>query len=961
MEELDYSMRRGRGLRHHRQPVMNEFLHADRMPAGAPAGPATRRSGRPSWKDPRWVFAGLLMVYAALGCSVLGFNRSPWQMALTVAGCAGLDMLLARWLRKERLFPLSAVITGLGLSLLLNYPHDHFLMFLPVFWAIGSKYLFTCGGRHAFNPGLFGVVAALMLGGGRFATSPPYQWGEHSWLAAAMIGAAAVAGFVLKIRRGPLLVSFLVSFAVLTAVRAWVMRWHLPPATLIEGTLASPAFFLFTFYMITDPQTSPTKPWHQVMWGIAVAALDLVFHFRTSLATLFLALFWVSAARWIGWHALNLWHCGPQALVPAPSWLARVSVIALIGLSGSLVYSKVLHPAVVAKDPGFVFEPVSAGETGITSQPDALLTRVDPRIAHVAKWVLSVGDAVAVGDVDGDGRPDLFLTQPLKRPEDRNALYRNLGGMKFERLPLPALDDISRSPETHGVVAGAVFADYDNSGRASLLLTTGWGRVRLLRNEPGGDGQPHFRDVTASAGIDEYTVSVAATFADFDLDGDLDLFIGNAMQTELPGYDPPERFNIFKLPAEAHPGDRRPYHFMHETWHNARNGGRNVFYRNTGDGRFRREDSAALGLPETHWTMAVGAADLNQDGWPDLYCASDYGPDDLYLNEGGRSFRRIEGRFVGSIGRDTYKGMNVSVGDLDNRGWDDVLVSNVHAPLQAEGSLVWRIQPDAREPGGIRIEDRASQRRLVNEQRFGWGAAMGDLNLDGWLDVVQANGMVDDSPDRRFPVPQDYWYRASLVMRAGPEVHSYADRWADLRGYEIWGRQRNRVYLSNGRPPVQFADVASSVGLTAATNTRAAALADLDLDGDLDLVLTHQFAAPEIFRNSLLSTSAPGRPGAAHWVNIDLAGDGARVSRDAVGARVTVTQGGLRQSREVSLTSGFSAQGERRLHFGLGGDARPIDVEVRWPGGPRQTFSGLPVDRRHRIHVAEPMAAVARE
>ncbi len=101
---------------------------------------------------------------------------------------------------------------------------------------------------------------------------------------------------------------------------------------------------------------------------------------------------------------------------------------------------------------------------------------------------------------------------------------------------------------------------------------------------------------------------------------------------------------------------------------------------------------------------------------------------------------------------------------------------------------------------------------------------MGDLNLDGSLDIVQANGMVDDSADKKFPERQDYWYRASQVMRAGPEVHSYADRWADLRGYDIWGHQQNRVYLSNGAKSAQFRDVADLVGLTEKTNSRAVGL-----------------------------------------------------------------------------------------------------------------------------------------
>jgi Na+-translocating ferredoxin:NAD+ oxidoreductase RnfD subunit len=910
----------------------------------SPALPGRKAWNIPRRSDPRWVFAGLLACYAAAGCTVLGFNRAPLQILLTVAACAGLDMLFARVLRGERLFPLSAFITGLGLSLLVNYPHDLLLLFLPVFFAVASKYVLTCGGRHAFNPGLIGVLAAITLGGGRFATSPPYQWGEHPQIAAVFLALAAVAGFATRIRRGPLIVSFLVSFAALTGLRAWLMRWHLPPLTLLEGMLVSPAFFLFAFYMITDPMTSPQGRGAQIAWGFAVAAIDMALHFRSSLATMFQALFLVSAARWVWWHRMNLWRTGFKSLLPPSQWLRSTAVLTATGAAGALLYSKVLHPAVLAPRPYFVLEPVPA----FPAEMSDLLTKVDPRIAHIAKWPLSVGDAVAVGDYDGDGRQDVFLTYPLKRPQDRNALYRNLGGLKFTRVPLPALDEISQHPEQHGIVSGALFVDYDNSGRQSLFLTAGWGKVRLLRNEYGADGQPVFRDVTAEAGLDEYTVSVAATFADFDLDGDLDLFIGNAMTPELPDYNPPQRFNIFALPQPQYEGDRRMFHFMHSTWHNAENGGRNVFLRQTAPGKFERCDIAALGMPETHWTMAVGTADLNQDGWPDLYCANDYGPDDLYLNEEGRRFRRMKGRFTGSIGRDTYKGMNVSVGDLDNRGWQDVHVSNVHAPLQAEGSLVWRVE-SAKD--GISLRDTASERRLVNEQRFGWGAALGDLNLDGWLDLVQANGMVDDTADRLFDKPRDYWYRAAQVMRSGPEIHSYADRWSDLRGHEIWGRQQNRVCLSNGRAPAQFVEVADTVGLTAKTNTRAAALADFDDDGDADLILTHQFAPAELRRNTRMENTAAPR---VHWLALQLTGDGVKVNRDAVGAQVFVNSSRLRQMREVSLTSGFSAQSDRRLHFGLGEEAGPVDVEVRWPGGGVQRVNGLPVDRLHRITFQPP-------
>ena len=221
---------------------------------------------------------------------------------------------------------------------------------------------------------------------------------------------------------------------------------------------------------------------------------------------------------------------------------------------------------------------------------------------------------------------------------------------------------------------------------------------------------------------------------------------------------------------------------------------------------------------------------------------------------------------------------------------------------------------------------------------------MGDLNLDGSLDIVQVNGMVDDSADQKFPERQDYWYRASQVMRAGPEVHSYADRWADLRGYDIWGHQQNRVYLSNGAKSAQFRDVADLVGLTEKTNSRAVALADLDNDGDLDVIITHQFAGVEVLRNTTQET----RP--KPWIGFLLAGDGQSVNRDAVGATVKLHGAGITQRREVSLTSGFSAQSDRRLHFGLGLNSGPLEIEIQWPNGQKQLLRDLPPNQYHQIH-----------
>ena len=912
--------------------------------------PASAQRFLPHLSDPRVPFAGILTFYALLGCTTLGFNRDPIQIVLTaVAGC-GLEMGLHRWLKGRWLFPLSAYISSASLALLLNYSHNYLLLFLPVFFTIASKYIFTFRGRHIFNPSLFGVVVALKLGNDLFGSAPAYQWGGSPAMAALIVTLALVF-FVFRIGRLPLIVSFLVFYAIQLLLRAWILRWHLPFETVVFGTISSAAFYLFTFFMLTDPKTSPNRAWAQVGWSFGVVALDLWFHTRQNLSTLFLALFVMSAARW-AW--LHLGAVGKEGLghlrtaLCSKAFARNLATVTAMGALGFLAYDKWLHPSFVVKDAGFAFHAVPAHVSGIHSELGSALNETDPRVQHFAKWLLSVGDAIAVGDYDNDGLLDLFLTHPVKRPEDRNALYRNLGNFHFERVDIPCLREISQNPRKFGLVAGALFVDYDNSGAQSLLLCTAYGETRLLKNRIAETGRAEFVDVTDEAGIREHTTCVAATFLDFDRDGRLDLLLANSLTPFLPGYSKPTPFNLFDLPPPEYAGDRRMLHFMHERWNNATNGGLNLLFHNEGAGKFSRLDMAKIGMPQTHQSLAVGTADLNADGFTDVYVANDFGPDDLYLNRQGRDFVRIAGKIFGSIGRDTYKGMNVSIGDLQNRGWQDIYVSNVHVPLQTEGSLLWKTEPDPSDPFRPRFKDEATLRGALNEHRFGWGAAMGDLNLDGWLDLVQANGMVDDTPDKRFEKPRFYWYAAEKVMRSGPAIHSYVDRWPDLRGYEIFGRQLDRVYLSRGDKTImQFVDVAPQVGLTNLGNSRGMALADFDNNGTLDLAITHQFVPLSLYKNQL----NPGNQ--HHWMGLALQGDGKKVSREAIGTQVFVRYHyhgkPVQQMREMQIANGFSAQGDRRLLFGLGDYDGSVTVEVRWYGAERELYSDLPLDRYHKI------------
>jgi Na+-translocating ferredoxin:NAD+ oxidoreductase RnfD subunit len=921
-----------------------------------PGEKETRSWIMPRRGDPRIPFAIALTAYAVLGCTVLGFNRDPFQVFLLTASACVLELLLAYMLRDgQKLFPLSAYISGISLALLLNYSHHSMVLFLPVYFTIASKYIFTYEDRHIFNPSMFGVVASVFFAGQLITTAPAYQWGG-TWAMSAFLVMTAFCLFLSKIKRNALIISFLVFYILQIALRARIMRWYLPPEALFLGTLTSAPFFLFTFFMITDPKTSPSTTRGQIWWAFAIVLVDLYFHTRRTLSTFFLALFFVSLAQFLFLHLRRMWREGLVTVLRRHfftiNFARRIAAVGILGFGVILGYRHFIHPAIDIGPLPFTLTPIPPEYSGLVSKADAdVFNRVDPRVQHIAKWLLSAGDAVAAADVTGDGNIDLFFTNALKRPEDRNAFYKNLGHHRFQRIPIPALDKISRDPATYGLVTSAMFVDYDNSGVKSLFLTVAYGKCMLLRNMFKETGKLWFKDVTKESGIDEYCISVAANWFDYDRDGKLDLFIANALDPYLRQYDPPRPLSIFHLPKPEYPGDRRMFAFMHSSWDNATNGGLNVLYHNLGNGRFEKVDMQKMGMPETHWSLAVGTGDLNNDGWIDLYVANDFGPDDLYLNEHGRHFRRIQGRFFGSIGKDTYKGMNASLGDIARNGMLDTYVSNVHMPLQAEGSLLWMTYPSKQDPFVPEFLDEATERGALNENRFGWGAALGDLNNDGWLDIVQANGMVDDTLDKKFPKPRSYWYVNEKLMRAGPEIHTYADMWGDLRGYSINGDDSNRVYLSRGdRKNFQFVDIAPQLGWKAETPSRGVLLADLENHGALDVGLTHVMGPFTLYRNTLYDESQTTKP---HWIGFELHGDGVSCNRDAAGSRVVIKylekNKPVQQMREITIENGFAAQGDRRAHFGLDNYDGPVDAEIAWLGGPVEIYRGLQSGRYYSI------------
>lgn len=890
----------------------------------------------PNLKDLRIPFFTLLCIYLILGITVLGFNRNPVQIITTILFACVLDMVLHYILKgKHILFPLSAAITGASLSILVNYAHGFWYPIVPIFFAIASKYLLTFNGRHVFNPSLFGIVISLLIADGMISASPAYQWGGSIAVAIFIVTAALIL-FVFKIQRTALILSFLVFYFIALAFRAWLTRWHMPPETWFMGALTSPAFYLFTFFMITDPVTSPKGRNGQILMSFIIVIVDLALHKIQAYSTLFYAGFIYFSLRFIWLHSYNYKNNYKQWFVTLKSTFYRwVLIFGLASICFLAFKTFEFQSKTGSKE--LYFTEIDSKLAGITSRPSNLLEQVDPKIQHIGKWILSIGDAVAINDFNRDGLPDIFLTNSMKKSSDRAALYLNKGDFKFERISLPVLDNLNQNPEQEGLPSGALWFDYDNDGDDDLLVIVSFGHPRLLKNMWQEKHSVNFVDVSEEVNLTDYVVGVSANVLDINNDGLLDLIIGNTMQPNLPDYDNATPFNVFKLPAEEYPGDRRMVNIMHRTWHNANNGGDNYIYLNNGK-QFIRQSSKKMGLYEHRWTLDIATGDLNGDGRTDLYFANDFGPDSLYINEGNLHFKKITGRFTGSISRDTYKGMNASLADIDNNGYLDIYVSNVHEKLQPEGSLLWMNNGQLNQLGADAFSDNAVARNALNEKRFGWGAAIGDLNRDGQLDIVQANGMVDDAYDKKHKQCPDFWYWNANIGLTGPDVHGYADRWATLSGRCIFPYEMNRVYLNQGD---HFIDVAPEVGLNKLGNARGVGLVDLDNDGDLDMFITRQFAPLSIYRNETIEKS---------WIGIQITGNGENCNVNAIGTRIVLTDSeGKSQLREMQASNGFSSQGDHRMLFGLGTNTEKVDVKIFWCGQIDAQSIKLDPDQYHLI------------
>jgi hypothetical protein len=505
-----------------------------------------------------------------------------------------------------------------------------------------------------------------------------------------------------------------------------------------------------------------------------------------------------------------------------------------------------------------------------------------------------MGSGVGLLDFDNDGDLDVYFAQggtlaPAKTAGPQAGPAAIAGGTLF-RNDLSFTNDGTRLLQFTDVTAasriaptgygmGVATGDIDNDGWTDLYLTA-FGRNQLWRN----NGNGTFSDISTRSGTDAAGWSVSASFSDYDRDGWLDLYVGHYLQYSIDADQPcagPTGARDYCAPQVYRPQ-------------------RDRLYRNNRNGTFADVTATSLRSTDVGPALGVISADLDGDGWLDIYVANDSQDNLLWMNMQDGTFRNTALRAGAAITADgrAEASMGVDAGDFDNDGDDDLVMTE----LNGEGVNLYVNKGDAT------FADRSAASGLgpATTSFTGFGTRWLDVDNDGWLDLLTVNGMVRRMDERAVPA----------VIGASPFPYD----------------QRRRLLMNtrDGR----FEDASERAGAVFGLSEvgRGAAFGDIDNDGDTDVVVSNGGGPARLLVNTVGARQ--------HWIGLRLAGPA------ALGARVTVVrQDGRTLTRRAHTDGSYGSASDPRVLVGLGESPAPVTVRVRWPNGRTREWREVPAGR----------------
>jgi len=498
----------------------------------------------------------------------------------------------------------------------------------------------------------------------------------------------------------------------------------------------------------------------------------------------------------------------------------------------------------------------------------------------------SMTGGVVIFDYDRDGWPDIYFTDAptvdmaLKGQTTLGVLYHNNHDGTFT-------DVTAKAGLTKPCLAmGGAVGDYDNDGWPDLYITCLGGNILYHNN---GDGT--FTDVTAKAGVADGHWASGASFGDYDGDGFVDLMVADYVDfhlDDLPQFGSSSMCKYRGVDVQCGPRGLR--------------GAVDILYHNNGDGSFTDvSKQAGVSNPSGYYGLGVIWADFNNTGRPDIYMTNDSTPKFLYRNLGNGKFEEIgfeSGTALSNEGAEQAS-MGIAVGDYNHTGRPSLFVNN----FENENADLYRNDGDwnfseVSFPSGVAMPSLTWVK---------WGTAFVDLDNDGWLDLITADGHVYPQMDQ---IPSDPGYRQPKVLDMNLGDGNFCDA-SDQAG-----------------PALQEKQV-----------SRGLAVADLFNDGNIDVVVENLDGAPMLLKNH----GIPGR----HWVSFELAGT--KSNRLALNARVKIVAGGMTQTGEIHSGGSYLSQNDLRLHFGLGSATKIDSVEIHWPSGAIDHMSNLAADQFYSV------------